>query len=126
MLVVFSGLQYSRQCVLIRNQPVDEQLAFMTREVHQERYRQWKRLTATTNKLMFEDIICCLGLFSLVKHKRNALTMVDYQLQNVHPPTQNWFVDNLLNVDLCIMEIRMAAVFIEQLQLRNVHLTTDI
>lgn len=128
VLTIFSGIQYSRQCAVIRDQPMDEKIAFMTKEVQQERYRQWKRLTATTNKLTFDDIISCLGLFSLVNQKDNVVSMVEYQLQNVHPRVEGWFndKDNMWNIDLCLMEIRAAAVFIEQLQLRNVNLSADV
>lgn len=100
---------------------IDESLVLSMKELSQERYRQWIRLTNHTRFMEPVNIVACLGLFSAVGNMKHLDKFIDALMQKRSStgilwrigPTK-WFVD------VCLMEIRLAAALIEQLQLRAI------
>lgn len=102
----------------------DNSLFFNHLVPHLERIRQWKRITNGTNRLPFRDIVRCLGWRRVEPEVLLMLSLTEWlMLQRPEPqPKSKWLTKEKVNMwhfNICLAEMRSAAIFIEQLKVRN-------
>lgn len=127
--------EFNEHLATIDKIPINESLVLMMREISQERFRQFLRLTKDSSYLEPVNIISCLGLFSVVgaqffaslyecrelaDNESHFKMFFEAQVHNMNPPPMEWKKGEKWFAQAYMMEMRVAAALIEQLQLRAI------
>lgn len=84
--------QFREYLTKIDEIPIDDSLVLQMKEISQERYRQWMRLTKGTMFLYPTDVVSCLGLFSAVGNMKHLDAFIEAQVQ-IKNPNLMWRVE---------------------------------
>lgn len=104
---------------------IDSSLIFNHLPPQQESIRQWKRITSDAEWILFSDIVACLDWKEVNGEMMNMQALTDWLLLQRSPPIPRsaWLKKERLNtwhVGTCLVEMRRAAIFLENLKVRGI------